>query len=182
MHPYRTLPLAAFLLLAPNLRADVTSGPAVGEKLAPLKVFDATGPHKDKDVDYVQERKDKPTVYVFVHQFNRPTARFLKTLDGALQKDFPEAYLVAVWLTDDVDKTKEYLPRVQESIKLEATALTVYPGEKKGPEGWGLNDMAHLTVVVANKGKAAASIALVSVNETDVGQVRTALEKAIKDK
>jgi hypothetical protein len=136
--------------------------------------------HKDKDVDYAALRKDKPTVYIFVHQFNRPTARFLRMLDEVVKNEFADAYLVAVWLTEEVDKTKEYLPRVQESIKLESTAMTVFPGEKKGPEGWGLNDMAHLTVVVANKGKVAASIAIVSVNEKDVRPVRAALEKAVK--
>src|SRR5262245_46711526 len=110
-----SLSVAALLVIAPILAADVTSGPAAGDKVPPLKVFDATGQNKDKDVDYAAERKDKPTVYVFVHQFNRPTARFMKVLDGVVEKEFTGAYVVAVWLTDTADKTKEYLPRVQES-------------------------------------------------------------------
>jgi hypothetical protein len=174
------LSVLAPLMVVSFLAADVTSGPAAGEKVPPLKVFDATGMHKDKEVDYAALRKEQPTVYLFVQQFNRPTARFMKALDGTVQKDFPGAYVVAVWLADTVDKSKEYLPRLQEAVKFDATALTVIPGDKNGPEGWGLNDMAHVTVVVANKGKVAASIAIVSVNETDARPVRAALEKAVK--
>ena len=39
-----------------------------------LKVFDATGPLKDKEVDYAAERKGKPTVYVFIQadKWDRP--------------------------------------------------------------------------------------------------------------
>lgn len=176
-HWFATLTVLA---LAVPAWADVTSGPAVGDKVPALKVFDATGTHKDKDVDYAAERKDKPTLYVFIHQFSRPSARFLGTLDKAA-KNFEDFYIVAVWLTDESDKTKEYLPRVQQSINLEATAMTVF-GEKKGPEGWGLNDMAHVTAVVADKGKITATFGLVSVNETDAKPVQEAVEKVAKKK
>jgi hypothetical protein len=161
------------------VRADVNSGPAAGEQLAALKVYAATGEHKEKELDYRAERKDKPTVYVFVNQWDRPAARFLKVLDGEIRKDADDAAAVAVWLTDDADATKEYLPKAQQSLQLENTALALHAG-KNGPDGWGLNDLAHLTVVVARGGKASASIAFVSVNETDVPKVREALRKAVK--
>jgi hypothetical protein len=179
----RWLGLPVLLLLTMSLKAsDVQSGPAVGDKVAPLKVFDATGAHKDKEVDYAAERKDKPTVYLFVNEWNRPTARFLRTLDEALREDGDKAYAVAVWLTDNVDMMKDHLPRVQQSIQLQRTAMTVFLGDKKGPDGWGLNDMAHLTVVVAGKhNKVAATFALVSVNETDVRKVRMAVKKVITE-
>jgi hypothetical protein len=179
----RWLGLPVLLLLTMSLKAgDVQSGPAVGDKVAALKVFDATGTHKDKEVDYAAERKDKPTVYLFVNEWNRPTARFLRTLDEALREDADKTYAVAVWLSDNVDRTKEYLPRAQQSLQLQQTALTVFPGEKRGPDGWGLNDMAHLTVVVADKhNKVAATFALVSVNETDVRKVRMAVKKVIAE-
>lgn len=159
--------------------ADVTSGPKVGDKIEPLKVFAATGEFKDKEVDYSAARKDKPTVYVFINEWNRPVARFLKELDTSCKKDSEEVYLVAVWLTDDADKTKEYLPRAQASLKLENTALTLF-ADKNGPNGWGINSTAHVTVVVASKAKTADSFAFVSINETDVPRVLEAIKKAAK--
>src|SRR4029077_2960581 len=136
-------------------RQDVDSGPEHGKKVPALKVFDATGNSQDKEVDYVAERKDKPTVYVFVQadKWDRPMARFLRKLDEIVLKESQEAYVVAVWLTDDVDKTKAYLPRAQQSLKLQNTALTCFTGEKEGPKDWGINADAHLSAVVAHKGR-----------------------------
>lgn len=165
----------AFVMVIPAW-ADVTSGPKAGDKVEPLKVFAATGEFKDKEVDYSAARKDKPTIYVFINEWNRPAARFLKELDTSCKKDSEDVYLVAVWLTDDADKTKDYLPRAQESLKLENTALTLF-ADKNGPNGWGINSSAHVTVVVASKGKTAASFAFVSINETDVPKVIEAIKK-----
>ncbi len=181
----RTLAFLALMgLAAPAPAQGVSSGPAAGEKVPALQVFDATGENADKEVDYAAERKGRPTVYLFVRadKFDRPMNRFMKTLDGAVQKDFPDAYVVAVWLTDDAAKTKELLPRVQRSVGYGATALTCFTGGAEGPKGWNVNGDAHLTAVLANKGKVAATFGYRSVNETDVPAVRDALRKARGEK
>jgi len=171
--------VAVALLPAWAAAQEIESGPPRGEKVPALKVFDATGTFKDRDVDYVAQRKDKPTIYVLIQadKWTRPMARFLKRLDDELKKN-EDAYLVAVWLTDDADKTKEYLPRAQQSLNLEATALTCFTGDKSGPKGWNVNDMAHITVVVAGKGKVAAALGYASINDTEVPRVLEALKKA----
>jgi hypothetical protein len=177
----------ALLFAAVNVaQADVESGPKVGEKVAALKVHAVTGDNSGTEFDYAAERKEKPTIYIFVQadQFSRPIARYIKVLDGAVNSVGNDARIVAVWLTDDAEKSKEYLPKAQQSINLEATALTVSGGPKSGPEGWGINDRAFVTTVVAKDAKTAATFAYVSVNETDVRAVVAALKKAIdaKDK
>ena len=98
-------------------------------------------------------------------------ARFLRTLDKDLSKDRDDVQVVAVWLTDDVDMSKKYVPRARESLKLTQTTYSVFPGEKSGPEGWGINGDAHLTAVVVEKGKVSGSFGYRSVNETDVPAV-----------
>jgi hypothetical protein len=173
-------PVLVLLLASPAWAQEVTSGPEKGTKVPALKVFDATGPHEGKEVDYAPERKGKPTVYVFVQadQWDRPMARFLRELAQAVQKEGDDAYVVAVWLTDDPDKTKEYLPVAQRSLQFQATALTCFVGGKAGPGGWGLNADAHATAVVADRGKVQATFGYRSVNETDAPAVRDALRKA----
>jgi hypothetical protein len=173
------------LLFASALtHADITSGPAAGEAVKDLKVFGVVGPIEGKEADFVKERKDAPTVYAFVQSqfWDRPMARFLKTLDSNIKNADDKASVVAVWLSEKPEEQKDYLPRAQGSLKLDNTALTVFPGDKSGPDGWGINTDAHLTVVVVNKGKVAASFAFESVNETDVRKVQGALKKAIEDK
>jgi len=172
--------------LAPRSPAqDIASGPEKGKAVPALKVYDVTGAHKDKEVDYAAERKDKPTVYLLVRadKFDRPMNRFMKTLDDALVKDFKDVYVVAVWLTEDVDKTKEFLPRVQQSVGYQQTALTCFTGDAKdGPKDWNVNGDAHITAVLANKQKVAATFGYNTVNETDVKKVVEALKKAVEEK
>lgn len=167
--------LATWVLTA---QAQVDSGPKAGDKIASLKVFAVTGDPKEKDVDYSELRKDKPTVYVFVQaeNFSRPMFRFIKELD---EKVGEQALVVAVWLTDDAQKMKDYLPKVSQYFK--SAALTVFPGEKAGPKDWGINADAHLTAVIANKGKAVKSFGFQSINDTDVPPVAEEVKKAVKN-
>jgi hypothetical protein len=165
---------------------DIASGPKVGEAVPALKVYAVVGAVEDKEVDYAGDRKDKPTIYVFVKakdgaipEGGRPAGRFMKELDKVVKNVSDDAYIVAVWLTDDQEKTKEYLPRIQQSLRFENTGLSYFQGEKSGPNEWGINSDAHVTVVVTNKQKVAATFGYMSLNETDVPKVEEALKKAV---
>jgi len=173
--------LVALFGLVAGSQADVPSGPAVGKKLAALRVFAATGPQAGKELDYVADRGERLTVYVFIREWDRPAARFLKTLDAAVHEESAQGQVVATWLTEDAEKTKAYLPLVQQSLKFEATPLTLFPGDRNGPNDWDLNPSARVTVVVARGGTARARFGFGSINETDVPQVREAVRKAVKE-
>jgi hypothetical protein len=167
------------LVVAPAV-ADVESGPKAGEKVEPLKVYAVVGPIEDKEVDYAAERKDAPTVYLFVNaeKFDRPMARMMKKLDESVGEAAEKGANVAVWIGGETDPTKQRLEAINKSLKFEKTALTVYTTDKAGPNGWGINTDAHLTVVVANKGKVVKSFAYTTVNETDARAVLAELKKA----
>ena len=177
----RILFAVALIFTPAAARADVESGPKAGEKVPELKVFAVIGPVENKEVDYAAERKDAPTVYLFVQteHWSRPVARFLKVLDGKLGETDDKARAVAVWVGGDADKNKEYLPKANQSLSFDKTALTVFTGDKGGPNNWGINSDAHLTAVVVSKGKVVKSFAFVSVNETDVRGVIAELKKAV---
>lgn len=176
--------VAALAMIPATARCQVESGPVAGAKLAALKVTAATGEFAGEEVDYFEKRKERPTIYAFVQaaSWDRPMARYLKTLDGAVKKAGGDAQVVAVWLTDDAEKSKEYLPRAQTSLNLEMTALVVYAGDKSGPENWGINDRASLTAVVADGETCAARFGYVSLNETDVPGVEKALKEVLEKK
>ncbi len=170
--------LTAFLV--PAVAQDVESGPKAGEKIVALKAFGLVGAVEGKEADFAAERKDEPTVYLFVQSehFGRPMAQFIKGLDGKVKEANDKVAVVAVWIGDKAafEKNKDYLGRVQMSIKLENTAIAALDGEKSGPNGWGINADAHLTVVVADKGKVKKTFAFVSVNGTDVRPVLAAVK------
>jgi hypothetical protein len=169
----RNLPLVyalcGFASLYGVARGEVESGPRPESKIEVLKVFAVTGDSAGKDIDFAAERKDKPTIFIFVQaeKWDRPMARYLRALDEGLAASTDGAHLVAIWLTKDVDKAKEYLPKAQESLKLSHAALTVYLGDTRGPDGWAINTDAHCTAVVVRGQKVVASIGYRSVNETD---------------
>ncbi len=177
---------AAFLLVAVLLPASacpgqLTSGPQPGAKADPLPAFAVTGDKSDQSLDFVAERGGKPTVFLFVRadRFDRPTARFIKTLDQELGQGIegaPESGAVAVWLTEDQDQSKGYLPRAQMSLMLEKTALAVFEGNRNGPEGWSINDAATLTAVVVRDGGVVYAAGFDSLNETDVPKIVEALK------
>ena len=173
-----TLAILAAPLLADD---DLTSGPKKGAKLPALKVYNCTGDDKEKTTDHVAARKDKVTLYYFINaeKFDRPMNQLLKKLDGKLADDFEGVTAVAVWLTDDEDKTKKFLPRVQMSVDYGQTTLAVHKGSE-GPKGWDINSDAHLTVIVAAKGKVAERFAYKSINDTEVRKIVKELKAATK--
>ena len=173
---YRPLLAASCLIFVFSVRptaADVVSGPGEGNEVKALKIAVVTGDSAGKELDMIAERKEQPTIYVFVptDRFSRPMARFLKALDERLHAERPEINIVPVWLTDDVAKAKDYLPKVQESLKLNRTTWSVFPGEKTGPADWGINPDADVTVIVADGKKVKASLGYRSINETEVPKV-----------
>ncbi len=166
---------------------DVESGPKAGEKVPALRVYGVVGAVEGQEADFVANRDGKPTVFVFlaaeetgIPRAGRPAARFLKTLDEAIGT-VDNALIVAVWLGDNAfERHKDYLPRLQQSLQLGKTHLTVFRGPAAGPDGWGINTDAAVTAVVTHKDKVVRSFAFVSVNETDVRAVMTALKEAVK--
>jgi hypothetical protein len=177
----RFLGFPALVILAlPATAAEFESGPAAGAAIPQLKVFDTTGAHAGREVDYAADRQAKPTIYVFItsEKWDRPVARFLRKLDEEVGKR-DGLHAVAVWLTDEPETTKEYLPRAQQSLQLKGTTFTCYPVAKKSPEHWNINFEAGATVVVAKNAKVVRSLAFRTATERDVKAVVEAMGTTI---
>jgi hypothetical protein len=176
-------PMAVLLFLGTTARADVESGPVVGEAVPPLKVLAATGAAAGKEVDFAKERKEKPTLYFFVHAewFDRPTARFLKAVAEGSVKIADEAHVVGVWLTTDKEATMDHLPRIHQALMLQNVTFAVAGDPDNAPDGWGINSDAHVTVAVAHRGDVAATFGYRSVNETVAEKVEKALKEAVDE-
>ncbi len=176
--------VAALLLFANAAAADIESGPKPGEKVTKLKVHAIVGAIQDKEVDYAAERKEKPTVYLFVNgdTFDRPIGRYLKAMDKSVAGIGKDVYVVVVWLTSDKEKTQKYLPILQRSLSFEATGLTYSLDGKEGPADWAINERANLTTVIVKDGKVLQSFAYVSTNDTDVPKAEAVIKKAVEEK
>ena len=161
--------------------AQVKSGPEIGTEVKGFKARAITGEFAGKEVDYLENRGDKTTIYLLIaaDKWDRPIARYFKALDKAVTdgaEGTAGVEVIAIWLTADVAKSQEYLPKAQQSLKFEHTALAVFPRSAQGPEGWGVNTDAHLTTVIVQGKKVVATFAYRSTNETDVKEVVSALK------
>jgi hypothetical protein len=174
-------------LAALALGAD-DPGPKAGSAVPKLPAFAVTDKVAEKETDLSGERKDDPTVYVFVNAdhfkdtnipFGRPAHRFVKTLDEKIG-GIDGAKIVALWIGGDVDKNKEYVPKVSKYYT--NAVLGVSSADANGPKDWGLTSTSMVSVVLANKGKVVKAWALESVNETDVKPVEEAIKKATEKK
>lgn len=174
-------------LAALALGAD-EPGPKAGAAVPKLPALVVTDKVAEKETDLADERKDAPTVYVFVNAdhfkdtnipFGRPAHRFIKTLDEKVG-DVTDAKIVAVWVGGDADKNKEYVPKIDKYYG--NTVRGVSSADANGPKDWGLTSTSMVSVVLANKGKVVKAWALESVNETDVKPVEEALKKATEKK
>lgn len=175
------------LLAALALGAD-DPGPKVGAAVPKLTAFAVGEKVAEKETDLAGERKDEPTVYVFVNAdhfkdtnipFGRPAHRFVKTLDEKVG-DVTGARVVVVWVGGEADKNKEYAPKVSKYYA--NSVVGVSSADANGPKDWGLTSTSMITAVVANKGKVVKAWALDSVNETDVKPVEESLKKAVEKK
>jgi len=170
--------LAIFVAIASAAWAEVESGPKEGAKIAELKAHGVVGTGEGKEIDFAAERKDDVTVYCFVNaaKFDRPMNQFFKKLDAALP-GVEKSAAIAVWVGGEKDKLTEYLPKVQKSVKYEQISLAVFDGDVSKLKDWNINESAHLTVVVAAKGKVIKTFAFETVNGTDAKGVEEVLKK-----
>ena len=162
-----------FVVLTTSARAQLNSGPDAGASVAPLSVAVVTGNDAGAELDVVKQRDGLPTIYIFIQsdKWDRPIARFLRALDDELGKDRPDVAVIATWLTDNVETTKDYLPKAQQSLQLRQTSLAVFPGDKNDPPGWSIHPSAHLTAVIVGGSRVLASLGYRSLNETNVPEV-----------
>jgi hypothetical protein len=168
------------LLFAGLIGYDIESGLKAGEKVPELKAFGLVGDIKEKSADFAKERGELPTVYLFVNnaKFDRPMAQYFRELDRKVGDAAEKSQIVIVWIGGDLENHKTRLPYIHGIFKLDRTSIAAYEGEAPGPNGWGLNADAHLTTIVAHKGKVIKSFAYESVNETAVPKVLDELKKA----
>lgn len=170
------------MLLAFAFLGDPASGPAVGDKLGDAKVKGVFDPIAGKEINLLDRAKKDPTLIVFVHKLSRPTFRLLKEIDKAAAKQ-EGLNATFVWLTDDVNKTEEFLKFAKNSLSFE-TPVAISLDGTAGPNGYGLNDQVDVTIILARDAKVTSNFAFVGPNETSAPKVVAAigaLTKRAKD-
>ena len=159
---------------------DFPSGPQVGDKLPPCKIQAFSGPDAGKEVELVKQIKGAPALVVFVHKITRPALKLMRPIDKAAAEQIEAKKLHGqiVWLSEDKEKTEEYLKRAKDSLNLQ-TPIGICLDGKDGPAAYGLNDKVTLTILLIKDVKVVGNFALADPNETDARKILPALKKLV---
>lgn len=161
---------------------DIESGPTIGARLSPLNVKLVENGTATESQDVVLAHLEHPTVYLLVNaaRFDRPAAAYIRGIDTLvqeLQRRDPLAGLVVVWLTDETTRGVERVAAIQRALRLPATHWSVSADGAIGSEGWGINDRAAVTAVLANGREVVARFGYDAVNETNAVDLKRAIDK-----
>lgn len=161
---------------------EIVAGPELNKPIPSLKTLQIVGDHADKEIDWKETAKTNYMLIVFVRsdKWDRPVARVLKQLDDALvaaRKDLPDAHIVIVWVSKDGERAKEYLPKVQQSLKMQVSSWNHFNGEVYDASGWQLSGDGALNIVLVNDNKAVWGRAFSTMQESITRQVMAELKR-----
>jgi hypothetical protein len=159
-----------------------TAGPDLGKPVPALKVNQIVGSQAGKEVDGATGAKSEAVIYAFLRsdKWDRPVARVVRLLDEALvehRKSDPKCSLFIVWIGKDGERAREYLPKVQQSIKLQCSTWNHFDGEVYDVANWQLSGDGPLNIVIAKEGKCVWGRGYATINDDISKKVIEAFKK-----
>jgi hypothetical protein len=163
---------------------ELKSGPAAGDAIAPFYVVKVAGASDDgvevgKELCYRCKYGSRPMVMVFARKPSDGLTALVKELDEAVAKNSEKQLKAFVNIVgenkEDAEKAAKDLAK-KDSF---ANVPIVVPEEtENGPDNYGLNPKAEVTVIVAVKGKVTASHGFAAT--PDDAQLKEVLEDISK--
>lgn len=164
----------------PSILAEknVFSGPQPGEFTTPFDTVELRGESQGSTVDPVHVNRGKPTALVFVHGIERSMVPLMRVIDSFGSKHKDKIITNWVFLSDDPVTSRQRLPQVGRSIKIQGRMLLSSDGIE-GPGNYGLNKDCLLTILTAKDNKVTANFALIQPGIADAKEVVAALSSLI---
>ena len=176
--------LACILYVAqfttPSILAQdkVFSGPQPGEITTPFNTIELRGENEGTTVDPIKENHGKSTALVFVHGIERSMVPLMRVVDAFGSAHKEKIITNWVFLSDDPIASRQRLPQVGRSIKLQGRMLLSSDGIE-GPGNYGLNKDCLLTILTSRENKVTANFALIQPGIADGKAVVAALSSLI---
>ena len=186
MKSLSVLSLVAVMAVATSLSAEeLKSGPQVGDGIGAFYVTKCAGAEDDgvaegKNLCYRCKNGSRPQVMVFTRSTSGKVADLVKKLDAAIAKHEDAELRAFVNLMGDSkedlsDSAKEF------AAKTKATNVPfVVPNEfENGPDNYGINAKAEVTVVIAAQRGVKANYAVAKAADLDVAAVLADVAKVV---
>jgi len=139
----------------------VYSGPQIGESLPGFVFREVLGSAAGKEYDFVTEAKDQTILLLFVHDVNRQSISFVRTLSKyAFSRQQDGLRTAVVFLDSDISNAEATVKRIEHALT-PGIATGVSVDGREGPGSYGLNRKVMLTILVSHEGKVFGNFALI---------------------
>ncbi len=179
------LALSAVLFASTAFAADFKSGPEAGKRLGAFDVVKCAGAEDDnvevgKKLCYRCKNGSRPQVIVFTKSTGDEVKKLAKVLDTHVKK-FEEEQLRAFVnvLGESKDAATAQAEKLAKATKTEMIPFVVPVEFENGPEDYGLNSKAEVTVVIANNSKIVSSFGFESAKKLDAEAITKAVKKML---
>ncbi|HEX3654499.1 MAG TPA: hypothetical protein VHY91_20295 [Pirellulales bacterium] len=178
----------AVLAAATTARAgtEVKSGPQEGDKIGPFDVVKCAGATDDgvsvgDKLCYRCKYGAKPMVMVFTRKSDE-IAGLVKKLDKAVEKNSDKQLRAFVNIIGEDRKDAESCAKsLAKDNSVENVPIVVPEESTNGPDDYGINPDAVVTVIVAREGKVVASHGYTSIPDSDdIKQIMHDVHKAVE--
>lgn len=175
----------AMLFSGVALAEEIKSGLKKDAMIGAFYVTKVAGAEKDgvavgRNLCYRCKNGGRPQVMVFTRSADENVTKLVKKLDECVKKN-EESQLKAFvnMLGDSKDSASDDITKLAKASKAEQIPFVVPNEYENGPEDYGINPKAELTIIFANGGKVVANHAVASAKDLDVSKVVGAVEKAL---
>ncbi len=195
MKKFYLLGLALILAATPALaekpekaegkKGELKSGLQVGEDIGPFYVTKCAGAEEDgvdegKNLCYRCRNGSKPQVMVFTRSNDAKVAELVQKLDEAVAANEENKLRVFVnVLAEDKDDASDMAKKFAASTKAKAIPFVVPNENANGPDDYGINPKADITIVMATEGKVKANYAVAKAKQMNVDAVIENLSKIL---
>ena len=168
-----------------SIAEDIKSGLKVGEGIGPFDVTKLAGAEKDgvsvgKQLCYRCKNGSRPQVMIFTRSSDEKVVSFVKQLDAALAKNSDKQLTAFVnYLGESKDAAADAAKKLCSTAKVELVPFVVPNEFENGPEDYGINAKADVTILIAKEGKVTANHAFAKAKDLDASSVLKDIEKSV---
>ena len=177
--------LSAMTMVAHGEEKAVKSGLQPGKQIGPFYVVKCAGAEEDgvkvgKELCYRCKYGGRPQVMVFTRSSDKNVAKLVTALDSAIGKNAEKELKAFVnLLGEDKEALSATAKKFAKKNKVENVPVVVPNEFENGPENYGINPKADVTIIFAEGGKVKANHAVAAAKDLNVKAVVADIVKSI---
>lgn len=170
----------------PAKKGGMKSGLQPGENVGAFYVTKCAGAEYDgvaegKNLCYRCRNGSKPQVMVFTRSDDPKVAELVKKLDEAVASNEESKLRVFVnVLNEDKDDASDIAKKFVSTTSVKNIPFVVPNENANGPDNYGINPKADVTIVMANEGNVKANYAVANAKKLNVDAVIADLNKILE--